>query len=202
VIAVNQANKTGNYSVLRDLAAPGFQSANNPAQLAEIFSELRKKNIDLSPVLFYQPKFTSRPMLLPNGMLRVVGHFPSRPHEVSFDLIFEQVQGDWRHYGVSIGARAAPSPGAQATVPPDESGGPAADQSTATGGPLPAASTGKTAKTAVQGDGIAPAGAGAEKSGRASATALKPAVKDAPVAATPVSPSASKQGLGAPAEAP
>src|SRR5262245_20468190 len=33
VIAVNQANRTGNYSVLRDLAAPGFQASNNPAQL-------------------------------------------------------------------------------------------------------------------------------------------------------------------------
>lgn len=199
VIAVNQANKTGNYSVLRDLAAPGFQSVNNPAQLAEIFSDLRKKNLDLSPVLFYQPKFTSRPMLLPNGMLRVSGLFPSRPQQVTFDLIFEQVQGDWRLYGVSIGARQAPSPEAQVNAP-GAAGGAVADQGTATGGSTPTA-TANTGKAAPQGAGIAPAG---EKgAGIAPAAAPKAAAgKEAPVAVKPVSPPASQQGLGAPAEAP
>jgi hypothetical protein len=193
VIAVNQANKTGNYSVLRDLAAPGFQSANNPAQLAEIFGDLRKKNLDLSPVLFYQPKFTSRPALLPNGMFRVTGLFPSRPQQVNFDLIFEPLQGDWRLYGVSIGTRLAPPPDAQGNTPD----GPVAE-STATGGPTPApvAAPGKAAQQ--QGGGAAPTGPAADKG--TSAASPKTAGKEAPVAAKPVNPAAtSKQGLGAPA---
>lgn len=135
VIAVNQANKTGNYSVLRDLATPSFQIANNPAQLAEIFADLRKRNLDLSPVLFYQPKFASRPAQLANGMLRVTGHFPSRPQQVHFDLVFEQIQGDWRLFRVGIGAYAAPppdKPGEAAVVNPST-------LSAAAGGPLPAA---------------------------------------------------------------
>lgn len=113
VIAVNQANKTGNYSVLRDLGAPAFQSANNPAQLAEIFADLRKRNLDLSPVLFYQPKFASRPALLANGMLRIAGLFPSRPQQVHFDLIFEKIDGDWRLHGLGIGAASPPAPEGQ-----------------------------------------------------------------------------------------
>jgi hypothetical protein len=43
LIALNRANLTGNYSVLRDMAAPGFQQANNAAQLAQIFSDLRNR---------------------------------------------------------------------------------------------------------------------------------------------------------------
>jgi len=199
VIAVNQANKTGNYSVLRDLAAPGFQTSNNPAQLAEIFGDLRKRNVDLSPVLFYQPKFTSRPALLPNGMLRVVGLFPSRPQQVNFDLVFEQVQGDWRLYGVSIGTRLAPSPEAQGN-PPDAAGGPVAESS-ATGGAMPAAGA-VVGKPAPQGAGAAPAGATADKGATAGAPAQKAAGKEAPVGAKPVSPPASKQSLGAPAATP
>jgi hypothetical protein len=200
VIAVNQANKTGNYSVLRDLAAPGFQASNNSAQLAEIFGELRKRNLDLSPVLFYQPKFTSRPVLLPNGMLRVVGLFPSRPQQVNFDLVFEQIQGDWRIYGISIGTRLAPPPDAQANSP-TAAGGPLAE-GTATGGAMPAAAV-NTAKPAVQGAGAAPSGAVAEKGGGAGAAAPKSAGKDAPpVAAKPVTPPVDKQGLGAPVAAP
>jgi hypothetical protein len=37
VLALDQANKTGNYTVLRDLGAPGFP-ANTAARLAEIFA--------------------------------------------------------------------------------------------------------------------------------------------------------------------
>ena len=36
LIAFNNANLTGNYSVLRDLAAPSFSEANNQARLAEM----------------------------------------------------------------------------------------------------------------------------------------------------------------------
>ena len=42
LIALNQANQTGNYSVLRDLGTPQFQSLNSDARLAEIFAALRK----------------------------------------------------------------------------------------------------------------------------------------------------------------
>jgi len=37
LIALDQANKTGNYTVMRDLGAPGFQ-VNSAARLAEIFA--------------------------------------------------------------------------------------------------------------------------------------------------------------------
>lgn len=39
LLAVDQANKTGNYTVLRDLGAPGFQAANTATQLGEIFRQ-------------------------------------------------------------------------------------------------------------------------------------------------------------------
>jgi len=41
IIAINQANKTGNYTVVRDLAAPDFQNVNSAEKLAEIFTGLR-----------------------------------------------------------------------------------------------------------------------------------------------------------------
>src|SRR5260370_41148825 len=50
LLALDQANKTGNYTVLRDLGSPGFQT-NTAARLAEIFASQRKDNIDLSGVV-------------------------------------------------------------------------------------------------------------------------------------------------------
>src|SRR4051812_18904799 len=37
LLALDHANRTGNYTVLRDLGAPGFYTANTAARLAEIF---------------------------------------------------------------------------------------------------------------------------------------------------------------------
>ena len=39
MIALNQANATGNYTVLRDMAAPGFQRANSPERLAKALQQ-------------------------------------------------------------------------------------------------------------------------------------------------------------------
>src|SRR5690606_8462164 len=37
IAAVDHANRSGNYSVLRDISAQGFQINNDPSRLAEIF---------------------------------------------------------------------------------------------------------------------------------------------------------------------
>ena len=113
IIAVSQANETGNYAVLRDLGSPNFQNANSVAKLTEIFSSQRNANLDLSPVLFFTPKLIRAPAIDENGMLRLTGFFATQPQQVNFDLAFEFVQGEWRHFGVSVGTRPAAAP----TVP-------------------------------------------------------------------------------------
>ncbi len=37
-----------------------------------------------------------------NNMLRMAGHFPSMPSQVSFDLLFAPVDRQWRLYGISL----------------------------------------------------------------------------------------------------
>lgn len=109
VIAVNQANGTGNYSVLRDMSTPSFQRANNLSRLSELFASLRQRDLDLSPVVFLEPKLSGRPVLNENGFLRLTGLFSSAPEQVHFDLIFVQLDGRWLLDGVSI-AMVRPKP--------------------------------------------------------------------------------------------
>lgn len=122
LIALNQANATGNYTVLREMAAPGFQQANSAEKLAQVFKQLRSRNLDLAPVLLFQPKLYQRPVLNDRGMVRVTGYFPTTPERVNFDLIFQPVQGKWRLYGIAANtqrvqpAQAAPEP--QGAPPP------------------------------------------------------------------------------------
>jgi hypothetical protein len=50
ILTLNDALQTGNFTVLRDMGAPGFRDANTAARLSQSFSDLASKNIDLSPV--------------------------------------------------------------------------------------------------------------------------------------------------------
>ena len=79
IIALNQANQTGNYTVLQDLGAPAFRASNNSVRLAQIFSALRQRQLDLTPVLFFTPKLVTEPQINANGLLRLVGFSRRRP---------------------------------------------------------------------------------------------------------------------------
>lgn len=101
LLALDQANKTGNYTVLRDLGAPGFQ-ANSAARLAEIFAKQRNEGLDLSGVVVIDPQLTLLPQIEASGMLRMAGFFPSVPTQVNFELLFQPVSGRWRLFGISV----------------------------------------------------------------------------------------------------
>ncbi len=103
LLALDQANKTGNYTVLRDLGAPGFQATNNPARLGDIFANLRRERIDLAGVAVLEPQLTVLPEIESNGMMRMAGFFPSVPAQVKFELLYAPVDGQWRLFGVSVG---------------------------------------------------------------------------------------------------
>ena len=102
LLTLNDANRSGNYTVLRELAAPSFQSKNSAADLGTIFSDLRTRKIDLFPVALLAPQLSAPPNLVNNGMLRLTGTFPTQPLQISFDLLFENVANQWRLFGISV----------------------------------------------------------------------------------------------------
>jgi hypothetical protein len=102
LIALNQANESGNYTVFRDLAASAFQGANSAADLSELFGTLRRQRIDIMPIIFVAPKPTQPPAIDERGHLRLVGYFPTQPLQVNFDLTFQQAGADWKLYAISV----------------------------------------------------------------------------------------------------
>jgi outer membrane biosynthesis protein TonB len=120
LLALDQANKTGNYTVLRDLGAPAFQT-NTASRLSEIFAKERNDNIDLSGVAVIDPQLTLLPQIEANGLLHMTGFFPSVPSQVNFDLAYAAVNGQWRLFGISVALGrtepTAPSPPPAAAAP-------------------------------------------------------------------------------------
>ena len=102
IIALNQANQTGNYTVLRDLAAPDFRNANDASRLGAIFQVLREQAIDMTPLLQISPEVSETPAIDPNGLLRLAGFFPTQPLRVNFDMSFQYADNRWRPYTISV----------------------------------------------------------------------------------------------------
>lgn len=125
--AVDHANVSGNYSVLRDLSAPAFQINNDAARLAKIFESLRAANVDLSNTMLLAPTYRVAPVILSPDVLHVQGFFGLRPTAIGFDLYYQWLQGRWRLYGVQIvpATMANIQPGA--TPPPAPPAPPARD---------------------------------------------------------------------------
>jgi hypothetical protein len=126
LLTLNDANRSGNYTVLRDLAAPDFQARNTAADLAQIFTDLRRRNFDLYGAALLAPQLTAVPALDQSGMLHLGGYVPTRPQQINFDLVFQVFNNQWRLYGISIATPDAVPAQAQTQVPPAKAPAPAA----------------------------------------------------------------------------
>ncbi|MFO0994532.1 MAG: hypothetical protein U1E67_21670 [Hyphomicrobiales bacterium] len=95
IIAVDQGNATGNYSVLRELGTPRFQATTSSARLSDAFAGLRKMKLDMSALMMLKPTFT-KPPVVENGQLKVVGFFPTTPIRINFAISYAQQNGQAR----------------------------------------------------------------------------------------------------------
>ena len=105
--ALDDANRTGNYTVLRDLASPSFQAANSAADMAVAFTDLRRRNVDLGGVVLAAPKLTEPAVMEAGRHMRLVGQLAPGASQVLFDLRFEAIGGHWRLAAISVGTALA-----------------------------------------------------------------------------------------------
>ena len=103
MIALNHANITGNYTVLRDLGSSDFRSENTAARLSEIFRAFRDANISLADTVLLDPRLVGSPSLTKTGELRLKGLFLTQPENVTFDLTYFFESGNWRIANLTIG---------------------------------------------------------------------------------------------------
>jgi len=104
IMALQHANQTGNYSVLRDLGTPVFRERFDQAQLTAVFYNLRSRGINFTPILFLPANLTKQPEMTEGNELHVVGDFQTQPLRIQYDLLFLQIDGVWRINGMAVDA--------------------------------------------------------------------------------------------------
>jgi len=102
LLTLDNAVQTGNFTVLRDQAAPSFSAANNSARLARIFQNLGQQGVDLSRAAITAPTINRLKLIDQGRRLRVSGAFAGSRSRIDFDLIFEMSGGRWRLFGISV----------------------------------------------------------------------------------------------------
>ena len=107
VVALSQANVTGNYGVLHDLGSPDFQKLNSPQHLADVFAGLRQQSLNMTPLVLFQPRLLHPAAIDGKGILRITGFYETQPLQVHFNLGFQAVDGAWRLYEIAVWAAQA-----------------------------------------------------------------------------------------------
>lgn len=108
IIAVDQANKTGNYSVLFGLGSAGFQANNSSASLGAVFAVFRQRQIDLADVLVLSPTYDFPPTLVKPDTVRIRGRFSLPRGVLAFDLLYKWDRG-WRLDAIALAPPPEPT---------------------------------------------------------------------------------------------
>lgn len=96
MIALDQANKTNNYTVLRDLGTAEFRSNIGADALQRNFEPDRRNGLDLAWTIRVEPTYSKPPVVDDYGQLHVQGRFVLRPKIVYFNFVYGREAGQWR----------------------------------------------------------------------------------------------------------
>jgi hypothetical protein len=93
---LNDANRSGNYSVLRDLAASEFKDEHSLDDLARMFAPLRESGTELSFVNRTAPELNSSALIDSYGSMKLEGRFRGPSEDIEFAMTFVEHEGRWR----------------------------------------------------------------------------------------------------------
>lgn len=100
-LAVNQANITGDYTIVHKLAAARFRQQNSPESLAASFAPFRDRRIDLTMTAVIAPQLTATPGS-GAGQIRLEGFYPSEPVQTWFRFEFVMEDGRWKAIAIGL----------------------------------------------------------------------------------------------------
>ena len=74
----------------------------SPEQLAEAFRTFVEKELDLTPIQNLTPAFEAPPSVNSDGVLILVGAYPTEPNKVHFTLNYVAENFSWKLIGINV----------------------------------------------------------------------------------------------------
>lgn len=111
LLTLNDALKTGNFSIFRDYIAPSVREQNGALQLFKTYAHLIDRRLDLSAVAILEPKYDPAPQIDASGRLIVSGSYPEPSLTIRFSIAYELVARRWKIYGLNLTAERGHSSG-------------------------------------------------------------------------------------------
>lgn len=107
LLTFNDANVTGNYSVLHAKLSGPFRQQFSAERLKETFKEFSTKHIDFDIIAAMSPTYDPKPEVNADGKLLVAGTFPTEPSSLHFELDYIPSDGEWKliRINVKIGSK-------------------------------------------------------------------------------------------------
>ena len=104
LMTFNDANMTGNYSVLLAKASKQFQSGFSDEQLSKAFEQFRDKELYFEEVVNADYEFYEKARFDEEGALLLVGVFKTDDMQVKYRLKFVQNNKVWKVLGINVDA--------------------------------------------------------------------------------------------------
>ena len=103
LMTFNDANATGNYSVLFAKASKQFQSSLSTDKLSEAFKIYRDQNLNLEKMIITADLLESKPADIDDdGVLHLVGSLKDAQASLRYELKFVQNNAVWKLIGIDV----------------------------------------------------------------------------------------------------
>jgi hypothetical protein len=107
LLTFNDANLTGNYTVLHAKLAKQFRDKFSPDQLKQAFKSFIDQKIDLGGVVIKPPVATTESKINGDGLLQLHGYFDTTPSRVLYEIDYAPSEGEWKPISLDVKVRKA-----------------------------------------------------------------------------------------------
>jgi hypothetical protein len=102
LLTFNDANVTGNYTVLHAKLSKPFRDQFTPDKLKEAFKAFHDNHIDFDIIAAKKPILREPAKVDDSGALSLEGHFDTSPSQVHFELRFIRSEGEWKPIRINV----------------------------------------------------------------------------------------------------
>lgn len=102
LLTLNDANITGNYTVLHAKLSKPFREQFSPDKLKQAFKPLADQKLDYGLIAGKPPVATSEAEIDSRGRLILRGYFDTRPSRLNYDLAFVPSEGEWKPIRLNV----------------------------------------------------------------------------------------------------